>query len=519
MNKIIIRRLQMSHEKVNEDTLHVNSDNRALKIQRVRAHEYLGHSVAYDALRGKGNIDVSSQELNNEDEEFVAVGDCTAMLPDQAGNTSNYTLKRMPTINLDNTAVLPTIAFPSNPQPGKQTLIVTFRGTADIDGLNADLFEAGGAGCKSFAENKHILLKTLNDAVKKASAFGEVELVIAGHSLGGALTEQFMALTVDAQAQNYGLTSTDPIPAEYREGLKSLVKVSTGTQNLAGVDETTYKRWIQTLTFLKEQRELNKSNSALGTPMTVELNYHPLVGGDAVQQTGERHLGDSITPDLAAVNVAYIPTALEGKQIFNFYTGAAAVVLGGIYGVAALTSSFLLGGYCTAKAHTSKFFTDPAKPYTGPIEFYDNSTPEGQKKIAELLSTSQKLSMFQHGVLNAGKGLMNAASKVVDVVKNTTSSVTNSISSTFQRLWGSKQESPIVVNPVVAVPAAQPAKAALQVPVIQDVQHKGEPPSAPSTGSSYLPSWSNAKQPALVAAKVEPVVATASTRKSYWPFY
>lgn len=492
-------------------------------LQKYRSFEELGHGSAYDLAKPMtSSLPHQALEINSaavsenkpesqeieDDYEHVSCSHTVSIL-EEDGSRADYTVKRLKIHNLENDGLMAHILIPKAVN-GTPEIKVVFRGTASWDGAKCDAIEGGGAGAETFAANRDLILKQINEEVKKLKEqmpeAQSVKIKTSGHSLGGALAQLCTTALMDAEAQNCGLTSDNPIPKDCRDGMVHVSKLTLAVQNAAGIPLETAKRAEAVAGYLAGQRDKRKNNLGKGTALLIET-YNLIAGGDAVQKTGEAHFLSNVSAKFAKVNVLKIPTALEGIQVFDLKTAAATVLAGGYVGAAVVATSAVAGLISTYLAHTGKYLKSNTNPT---YESYNNSTVAGQQKVDEILgSKTWALNFLQKLILNTAKTFNQSVSHVKDELKNV-----------WQKISGTKQETTPTVVPGLTPETA--ANAAILKPAVSE--------SAPQVemvkSRSFWPSWSYKQNepvvvtPAAVVALDTSIKAETlqSAKKSRW-FY
>ncbi len=385
-------------------------------LQKYASFELQGHTLGYQL-----------KNLNLAENPSISV-------LEEDGSTAEYFVHRLAVGNTVEKGLMAHVLVPKNTKPGNQDIKILFQGSCNGNGYARDAFENGGAGTDSFQANRDLLLLQINGLIKnfkqRMNAEETLSVTISGHSLGGADAQNCMASMMDAAAQNCGLTSTNPIPKECRDGFQAISKLRLATQNSAGITKATAKRADLVAGYLAEQRKKFNKNPAKGKGLNLELETYNLhVAADGVQQTGEAHILSDVSPKLAKVDVMKIQSSWENTQFLSgghaLATIAAAgavgkivasTAVGGAVGAAVAVAGISAAGVVgTGISHTAKFFN---KPVAAQYERIDNSTRKGRKKVKALLGNkSSWLNGFQNAVLSfssAVKGLFGSKTEIKD---------------------------------------------------------------------------------------------------------
>jgi hypothetical protein len=354
-------------------------NNEATYLQRYASFENLAQNLAYD----------SKLQYKKEGESVI--------VKEADGREASYYVRRLQT---QNAGLVAHVLTPVNPTRSFDVKVL-FRGTdpGSLSSVARDL-ESNGAGSESFAKHKFTLLRQVNEMIKEKNPSNlPTALTVAGHSLGGADTQNFATAVMDSVA-NYG--------SLYPE-LAKLQKLTIFTANSAGVPQATAEQAAKLVADLAELRKEGKTN------LTIE-SYNKRVGGDGVQQTGETHILSNVPAEHAKVDVLKAHIGTEKRNLLSMATAGALVAssaaVAGPIG-AATSSSFVAwnayrGISDTAKAHTEVLFKKEAVQAT--YDRLSNATAEGQLKVHEQLS---KKSSTLNRIHNAAYQAASLASTVL----------------------------------------------------------------------------------------------------------
>lgn len=369
----------------------------------LRTENEILRDFIYNKELGKNNAyrDLTSSEYH-VNQELIDIANDDGTTDEYVGVSYSET---MPVV--EKNGINPYLTFAlktSNPGVIGQVLVspttgemkVLFRGTSDNATTAADL-EVGGPGAESFSEDANAILAQVNAL---AGQYGTKKMVITGHSLGGALAQQFKQRMIEAQAQNHGLKETGKhtIPIGSRNHLSNIKEIDTFVYNSAGISKETADRAKTTLKYLKSQNP----NLKIGM-------HYCLVGGDLVQLTGEASILSDVSSDLANVSMVKLQNGCEGLGLplsaASSIAGAkAGAALGGLMGpisavVAGVTGGVVgaaLGAIPVAKAtHCNSYFTKQQDKELGFV-LATNETVAGRELIHKTAGKKSKILNHAH---------------------------------------------------------------------------------------------------------------------------
>ncbi|MGD9592852.1 MAG: hypothetical protein AB7V32_10060, partial [Candidatus Berkiella sp.] len=218
--------------------------------------------------------------------------------------------------------------------------------------------ETWGPGTASFETEKEKIFKTLKESI--AAHYGEncsnLTLEVCGHSQGAALSQLFVSEFLKRRAYDHEF--------DFVKALRMNVFNSPGVPHSTAQEATdaTNVQW-----YVKR-------------PIDIEANYC-MVGGDAVQTTGNNSIFANLPPFLAKVNLLKIDIGMEGAWLKEIKCSDG---LQPIEIWDALSNAFV----ATLGAHSSIKFYDPSKKdiHIGfKSEYYTNQKEEDRPIIAKEL--------------------------------------------------------------------------------------------------------------------------------------
>ncbi len=344
--------------------------------QKIAAAEYLCHGLAYEDISDKTIVPVV--ESNGKIREYRA-----HILMRQSG------FKAMALFPVD-----------CHTQPLKAKVL--FRGTHDVGSVIMDM-EKYGAGHTTYRKHEAEILDKLNSLVgeyktiakEQGNLHPQVDLMVGGHSLGGALAQNFAASLLKAQLVNkpnlldnaqsaiakqmqyeaeLGKSDALKLTASQRQEYlkKSLGKLAKKQQtfteqqadkfvngkSLAAledlqrlhVDNLQNIRKIQVHTF-NSAGVAHKVRNVVADSLAVlaeDKQHAPhvsfsnvLVGGDVVAQTGQANVASALAPSLAETEVIKVAHPAEGKVKKNALLVVAALAAKFVTKVCGISIPFL----------------------------------------------------------------------------------------------------------------------------------------------------------------------------------
>jgi hypothetical protein len=322
-------------------------------------------------------------------------------------------LYRVVKLNTNASGLVGEILCPVDPKQSDQ-IIVNWTGTHNGGTLLADLERAPGEDSYRAAEIE--LLNQINTQVAAHTAQTQqpVNLLITGHSLGGALAQlNFHSLQRATAMHSYSnnlqhkLQHHCPqwIAAEqaFRTELNSVTHMGADLPEFIRTHLTPNHIKSMTLGVWNSAGVLNaisKSSNALA-PIISDAGIKQkalfgMVAGDAVQTTGQGTILSNVDAKIAEVSLIKVDKGHEGayrSRVFGAL-GASGFLLGfptAVFGGVAFGMGTIL--HATAKAHTSNHFIELNSDnfYQIKHEFYNNATPQGQAVINKKLSNKSKL--------------------------------------------------------------------------------------------------------------------------------
>lgn len=331
--------------------------------------EYLAHVLAYEL---SANTDTNTP------------GKVKVQVTDEDGIARTYQVTKVLTENPGIVSFILTGTDPENPR-----VQVLFRGTECGASIHRDL-ESYGAGSESFQKEKNHILLQINEKIKEVARCSgrNVKMTIAGHSLGGADTQNCAAAILQAQALNLKekreeskkpsfakrlgrklgkllssckRKSSKDTPYQCRDGFNLIESMDICTANSAGVSKDTAKKCKAAVAAINDPAYRDDR---------IDIHARFLhVAGDGVQQTGQTTILSDINPSQAKVELIKLDNGYEGMWKYSWNLVHA-----------------LIGVFGTAKAHTSFHFRDTARmPEDISYELLSNETPEGRDRIKSKL--------------------------------------------------------------------------------------------------------------------------------------
>ncbi|AMO57691.1 hypothetical protein GZ77_13750 [Endozoicomonas montiporae] len=197
--------------------------------------------------------------------------------------------------------------------------------------------------------------------------FASDNLAVAGHSLGGADAQNYTSQLLSHIADQFKHNFHSQIKGFKKGDVSNLTKISNislFTKCSAGVPEAANKRIKHALGRLKTR--LGKMWPGLDI-------LHMKIEGDAVQATGDEHVGAGLKPKKAKVQVLKIYPDEQDNRI---------------------------------KRHTGKFFIDDKnQSRVCAYETYSNETDEGRKDV--IFSLKDTSTVLRNRVVKVATGALN----------------------------------------------------------------------------------------------------------------
>jgi hypothetical protein len=361
------------------------------RIAGFASAEHLGHTVAYDLAA-------------NYDPKIPLI------VVDEDGKTREYVATLIET---ENPAIIGHILTPKDKENPR--VHVVFRGTACSASVVRDL-ELGGAGQKSFYEEKDLILSQIAAAIGERTNESDhkVKLSISGHSLGGGDAQNCFATLLDSMTRIHGQKRfKETMLGRAAENIKSALtlrpegavinsvnspflmveSLTLNHVNSAGVTHATAKRCKKSATYLSK--------------CGVGINVRALrVAGDGIQLTGQTNLLADIESKYAKVEVLKVRSDHEGWLSPKCLVAAASAsyFTGPMMAMGALTS---LSAYGTFKSHTANSFDRVLNKED--YVYADNSSVEGAEIVKRKLSDKSMAdnNPVMHGIKKVAHSFSN----------------------------------------------------------------------------------------------------------------
>ena len=323
-----------------------------------------------------------------------------------------------------------------------QNIYINWVGTYNLSTALADLERAPGE--ESYRNDEQNIIKQINQAVKSFHDISKEKskIMISGHSLGGALAQQnFHSIQRSIATHLYedNLQKGDVetcgkwIESEKNYRLALSAKEQHTHQELTAdirthltpkyIDSITLGAWNSAGVLKAVENSSNELAGIISESGVQQRALFGMVGGDAVQRTGEGSVLSNVSAEDAEVTLAKVDIGQEGfyKSLLLSLLGATtatascmvlgvpAAILGGLaFGMLPLAKS-------TAIAHTACHFTaedfDKIK-----CQLFQNDTPQSRQIIHQKL-TNKSAFLQWSPVKTAQKGLHYLMSRFIDSKK------------------------------------------------------------------------------------------------------
>tara|TARA_R110002110_G_scaffold415858_2_gene658585 strand:+ start:21581 stop:22993 length:1413 start_codon:yes stop_codon:yes gene_type:complete len=339
-------------------------------------------------------------------------------------------------IKTKSTGLIAEIFVPINPEQSNK-ICINWTGTCSLGTILADLEKTPGE--KSYRNEELSILNQINKTIGDFSdkSNGKIDLVVTGHSLGGALAQQcFHSLqrAIGTNIFKQQLESDDVekasswIEAEqkYRAALgskranmlKEIPESSRSNLTTDNIDTITIGTWNSAGVLKAVEENSNTLASYLSNAGVKLKGLFGMVGGDAVQTTGQGTVLSDTSAEDAEVQLLKADKGHEGyfKKLFCSIAGAVVgastmilfpplAILGGI------SLAMLPMAKATTLAHTSKHFI-PGEELLK-CELFNNASPMNRKIIHDKLANkSEFLQMLVPRAIQ--RGLYKALNLFVD---------------------------------------------------------------------------------------------------------
>lgn len=246
------------------------------------------------------------------------------------------------------------------------TVHVVFRGTADGASVRRDL-EYGGAGQTSFnAEKALITSQILSKVADRSRATDKkVNVVISGHSLGGADAQNCANAILEEMADHYTHAHKDKQLAQLNP-VSRINHLTINHVNSGGVSMQT--------------ANTSKHNAEIAAKHGVKINLCALkVAGDGIQQTGQTNIFSDVPDNVAHVEVLKVKSGTNGWLRYTYLTIAAAIMSK----LSSVATVGLKDAYSTYKAHTQLNFSKELDNTR--LEHFTNKDADGIKYVKKEL--------------------------------------------------------------------------------------------------------------------------------------
>lgn len=320
------------------------------KVQ-ITTEGQIEENMLYSDVKRKGELDQTRMSsMEKAFSSFEQMVDLSYLIPranighgetvavlNKEGKFVEHEVKRVETKHSD---LIPVILIPKQSETLPVEIKVLCQGTVSGAGWGRNFTGIGGAGYDSFKDSEAMIVEQLAWEMNKFKEQGiPVKLSFIGHSLGGS------------DAQN---TMVSVMEAMERHDISNVTELELAVFNSAGVPDAVAQRSKELATSLKKKG------------VGIEANFS-VIGGDAVQQTGDATILADLDPSIAKVNVAKTKTKYEGTWVYSLDLVSA--------GRAA---------YGTYKAHTKRWFNEHHTKKEG-VVFYNNESEAGRAHIEKAL--------------------------------------------------------------------------------------------------------------------------------------
>lgn len=283
-------------------------------------------------------------------------------------------------IETENQGLVGELLIPAVPTDN-HTIYISWTGTEGIASLWLDTEHAPGAA--SYQKEETQILAQINDAVKAhyEQTKQKVNLVMTGHSLGGALAQNCFVSLQDAIVQHSENPESDETKKRESSYLTNtfIQGLQLGVWNSAGVPKAVAER-------------SNENAAKLKKAGVTQSAYYGMVAGDMLQTVGQGSILSAVNPDDALVQILKV-TGNEG-----YYRKLVSMMVA-VGGTALLTTNpYVLGvaAVCgvtpalkaTLDAHTAVHFNNISRldEVISNAVVLRNSVPEDRTKITSLLN-------------------------------------------------------------------------------------------------------------------------------------